>query len=120
MNETTKKRWEKIYLTDEQRAEIRSAPRIAIRDDYSRLALCWADVDADAIIAAHNADAALRETVEAWLNAPTGYDRPRLDRLHDDRCTRYQKGLHFTTNDDCDCSLRPVIDALRSPATGEP
>ena len=100
---------------------LQGGPVWPIADDESGVWVAVAETEARAreIVAAHNADAALREACEAWMNAPTGYDRPRLDRLHDDQCTRYQKGLHFTTNDDCDCSLRPVIDALHSPATGE-
>jgi hypothetical protein len=60
--------------------------------------------------AAHNGG--LVEALREWLTAPTAYDRPRHDRLHDNECERYQKGLHFTTDEDCNCSLKPVLAAL--------
>jgi len=47
-------RWVKERLTDDAIAEIKSGVSVlpwALRDGYSRFALCWAEVDADKIIA---------------------------------------------------------------------
>lgn len=66
-SEATEEEWTKEHLDNDARVEIGVTPYWAIRDGYSRLALTWAEVDADAILSLHTAARAGRDWRELAL-----------------------------------------------------
>lgn len=66
-SEATEEEWTKEHLDNDARVEIGVTPYWAIRDGYSRLALTWAEIDADQILADHTAARAGRDLASKIL-----------------------------------------------------